>query len=463
MTDTSIKATGAAMAAAAVGPVDRPYPDRRYAWFVLAMLIVAGLVSFVDRQLVAIVVDPMKKDLGVSDSEIGWLYGIFAVFYALAGLPIAYLADRYSRKHIIAAGIFFWSLATMLCGLSRNFWHVLLARIGVGIGEATLTPSTISLVGDYFPRQQIPLALSLFQTGAIMGSGLAFIIGGFVLGLVQDAEPLVFPFVGPLEPWQQTFVIVGAPGLLLALVFLALKEPVRRYPVPTASAAPRQAFKALVDFYSRHRWTFLFHHLGFLSLALMGYAFVFWTVSYFTRVHGLPPQQASQIFGAIFLVCGPLGAVWAAFQARWFAARGRGDANILAGMLGGGIAMVLILVIQLAPDPLVAFLLYVPAMFFVNAPFGLANGALPVITPPAMRAQIGAGYMFVVSVGMMLGPPVTGLFNEHIFPDTGGVRYSLMTVTLIFGILGLLLLGLGRRHYAESLREAEALERQPAP
>ena len=196
-----------------------PYPNRAYAWFVVAVLIVAALVAYVDRQVVAIVVDPMKEDLGVGDAQIGWLYGVFAVFYAIAALPIAWLADRKSRRLIIAAGIFFWSLMTMACGLTRSYWNVLLARIGVGVGEATLSPATTSLVGDYFPREQVPLALSVFQTGPIMGSGIAFIIGGYVLGLVQDAEPLVLPYFGELRPWQQTFVYLGAPGLLLAFPF----------------------------------------------------------------------------------------------------------------------------------------------------------------------------------------------------------------------------------------------------
>lgn len=189
------------------------------AWLILALLTLASIVSFVDRQVVAIVVEPMKLDLGVSDTEIGWLYGVFAVFYALAAWPIAYLADMKSRKHIIAAGIFFWSVMTIACGLSRQFWQVLLARVGVGVGEASLGPATVSMVGDLFPRQQVPLALSVFQTAAVMGSGIAFIVGGLVLSVVQSAEPMVLPVFGELKPWQQTFIYVGLPGLALAGLF----------------------------------------------------------------------------------------------------------------------------------------------------------------------------------------------------------------------------------------------------
>ena len=288
------------------------YPNPAYAWAVVGVLVLAALVAFIDRQVVAIVVDPMKADLGVNDAQIGWLYGVFAVFYAVAALPIAWLADRKSRKLIIAIGIFFWSLMTMACGLSRSFWHVLAARIGVGVGEATLSPATTSLVGDLFPRQRVPLALSVFQTGAIMGSGIAFIIGGYVLGLVQEAAPLTLPFFGELRPWQQTFVYVGAPGLLLALLFALLREPARR----SGAQVGGGRLSDLAAFYRSNLKTLTMHHLGFLSLVLAGYAFVFWTVSYFVRVHGYEAAEASLIFGWIFLIAGPLGPVAVALLAR---------------------------------------------------------------------------------------------------------------------------------------------------
>lgn len=439
----------------AAGPA--PYPHPVYAWSVLAVLVLAAVVSFIDRQVVAIVVDPMKQDLGVGDAQIGWLYGVFALFYALAALPLAWLADHGSRKHIIAAGVFVWSLMTMACGLSRNFWLVLTARIGVGVGEATLTPATTSLVGDYFPRSQIPLALSVYQTGAIMGSGIAFIIGGTVLDLVQHGNPWVLPLVGELRPWQSTFVLVGAPGLLLAVLLLFLREPVRRVAVPAPDTA-RGSFADLVRFYRENTAALVLHHFGFLALALMGYAFVFWTVSFFVRVHGYDAAAASQLFGWIFLITGPIGPVLAALHARWLAARGRADANIIAGMTAGLLAIPLIVAIQFVPSAEWAFVLYVPAMIVVNAPFGMAAGSLPVITPARLRAQVAAVYLLVVSIGMMLGPPLAGLFNERVFPGADGVRYSLLTLTGIFGVLGVVLLWAGRRPYGICLQRADREE-----
>lgn len=428
------------------------YPRPRYAWMVVAILVVGSLVAFVDRQVVAIVVGPMQADLGVGDTEIGWLYGVFALFYALAALPIAWLADRKHRFRLIGAGLFLWSLMTIACGLTKQFWTVLLARVGVGVGEATLTPATTSLLGDFFPREQIPLALSVFQTGAIMGSGLAFIIGGLVLELVEGAAPLVLPGIGPLAPWQQTFVYVGLPGLALTLVFLLLREPTRR----RSPVAPSEGgFSQLREFYQAHMKTLTLHHLGFLSLILMGYAFVFWSVTFFVRVHGVPAAQASQTFGWIFLIAGPIGPICAALLARWMTARGRRDANIIAGMTAGLLAIPVIVLVQLAPSAFWAFALYVPALFFINAPFGIASGALPVITPPHLRAQVAAVYLLVGSVGMMFGPPLAGAFNEYVFPGEQGVRYSMLTLTCVFGVLGGILLNAARRPYALSLEDAD--------
>jgi MFS family permease len=438
--------------------ISTPYPHPAYAWAVVALLAFASAISYIDRQVVAIVADAMKADLGIDDAQIGLLYGIFAVFYAVAALPLAYLADRASRKHLIAAGIFIWSLMTIACGLSRSFWQVLASRIGVGIGEATLLPATNSLVGDYFPRDRIPLALSIFQTGAIIGTGLAFVVVGLVLGFVENRPAPDLPLLGQRAPWQLTFIYVGAPGMLLALVMVMIREPVRRVVIDPATGRSSASLAAIATFYRRNLHTFVLHHLGFLCFALMGFAFVFWTVPFFSRVHQVPPAQAAQIFGWIFIVFAPFGTVWAGLQAGRFNRRGRRDGNILTGLIGGAVGIPLVLLIQIAPNPTLAFLLYAPAVFFVNSPFGLAYGALPVITPPQMRAMVAGVYMFVVSIGMMLGPPLAGLVNEQIFPETEGVRYSLIALTIGFGGLGSLLLWRCRRHYARSLVEADALE-----
>tara|TARA_B100001245_G_scaffold209592_2_gene173245 strand:+ start:354 stop:1556 length:1203 start_codon:yes stop_codon:yes gene_type:complete len=395
----------------------------------------------------------MKDDLGVGDTEIGWLYGVFALFYAAAAIPIASLADKKSRKHIITFGIFLWSLLTVACGLTRSYWQIFIARIGVGVGEATLTPSATSLIGDYFPRKDIPMAISIFQTGPVIGTGIAFIIGGLVLSAVEQADPFILPIIGELRPWQQTFIYVAIPGFILSIFFLLIKEPVRRPSVGPTDSKP--GLGQLLDFYKQHKATIIYHHLGNLSLLLTGYAFVFWSITFFVRVHGLEAAVASQIFGWIFLIFGPLGPLLVALLAKKLTDRGNKDANITAGMIGGIITIPTILLILVAPNPFWAFVFYAPALTAVNSPFGIAAGALPVITPPHLRARVAAGYMLTGAIGMMLGPPLAGAFNEFIFPGYDGVRYSMITMTIFFGLIGVILLGLGRKHYALSIEKTD--------
>jgi MFS family permease len=439
------------------GSADAPsaLPSTAYAWFMVGVLVFASVVSYIDRQVVAIVVAPMKAYLHVSDSQIGWLYGIFAVFYAVAGVPIAWLADRSSRTKLIGVGVLLWSIVTMLCGVARTFGQVALARIGVGVGEAVLTPSANSLIGDLLPRNKIPLAVSVFMAGSVAGSGIAFIVGGLILSLVQSSGAVELPLVGVVEPWQRVFLYCGFMGLVLVPLFLLLREPRRRN---SGTARQTASLAEILGFYRSNRTTLILHHLGFLFLSLMGFGFAFWSVSYFTRVHGLPAATAAQSFGWIYLICGSAASIWTPLLAERFARAGQRDANIKAAMIGGGLAVPFILISQQMPTAFWAFVMYVPAMLCVPSPFGLAYGSLPVIAPPAMRAVVTSVFMFVVNLGMLLGPPIAGFFNERLFPQPDGVRYSLSTLTLICGLCGLLLLASCRKHYARSLEAADALE-----
>ncbi len=437
-------------------PSARAYPSERYAWWVMFVLTLALLVSFIDRQIVALVVEPLKADLGINDTQVGWLYGGFAIFYAAAGLPLAVLADKKSRRWIITIGILAWSAMTVACGLSRNFFQLMLARIGVGVGEATLGPSTHSLVGDYFPPSKIPRAMSVFQLGAVIGTGLAFLVGGLVVEAVKNSPPVDAGVFGVLKPWQLTFIYVGVPGALVALLMQTVREPERRSK-QSSSSFRTQDFGELFAFYRSNWKTVLAHHGGFTSIALVGWAFVFWTPTYFTRIHGVSAGQASQIFGLIYVFAGTLGVLWAPWMAEMLAKRGWKDSNIVGGLLGSALVLPVILFIELSPWLWLAWVLYVPAVFFINSPFGLANGALPVIAPPHMRAQIAAVYALIGAVfGMGIGPPLGGAISDYIFTGPEGVRYSIMLMTCIFGPLGVGLLWWGRKHYAESLARAEA-------
>lgn len=432
----------------------RTFPSPVVAWFAVGILVLAAIISYVDRQVVAIVVEPMKQDLSLTDTQVGWLYSIFALAYAIAGIPIARLADRFSRRYLIAIGIFFWSAMTVLSGLSRNFIQVFLARMGIGVGEATLVPAASALIGDLFPRDKVALAVSVFTAGWVMGSALAFVIGGYVLSLIEQSDAPLHPILAGLEPWQQFFIYVAVPGFILAPIVLLIRKTKHA----TAAKTGQGDMAAVLAFYRENRATIILHHLGFLAYSLMGFGLVFWTVAFFTRVHGISASSASQIFGWIFLVAGTGSGPFLGWVARRMSLRGQQDANIKAAMIGGALLVPCVILIQFMPSVWWAAAMYVPAMFFSTCPYGLAYGSLPLIAPAEIRATVVSVFMFVVNMGMFLGPPLAGMFNEHLFPGDSGIRYSMISLTLLCGGTGFVLLWLARKHYSRSLARATALE-----
>ena len=204
--------------------------DLRYSWYFLSIMTLSFAVSFIDRQVMTLLIEPIKSDLLINDTQVSLLIGFaFSIFYISMAIPIARLVDRGNRVNIISLGVFFWSLMTAVCGLAKNYWQLFLARVGVGVGEATLTPAVYSLIPDYFPKEKLGTAVGFYMLGMSFGTGFALVLGGAILSYVSNIGDIVFPIVGTLRPWQVTFVIVGLPGIFLALLIkLSIREPVRR-------------------------------------------------------------------------------------------------------------------------------------------------------------------------------------------------------------------------------------------
>src|SRR5665213_446267 len=192
------------------------YPSPRAAWYAVFVLMFCYTFSFVDRLILAFLVTPLKHDLHLSDTQIGLLQGLaFATFYSILGIPFGLAADRVNRRNLIAAGVMIWSLTTSCGSLARNFGTLALARMGLGVGEATLSPAAFSILADCFPRERLSSAMSVYAMGVQLGVGCALILGGFVVQAVTHMQPLTLPYLGTLEPWRLTFLIVGAPGLFV--------------------------------------------------------------------------------------------------------------------------------------------------------------------------------------------------------------------------------------------------------
>lgn len=205
------------------------YPRRGLAWYALGVLTLCYTFSYIDRQILAFLVTPLKQDLHISDTEIGLLQGLaFAMFYAFFGLPMGMLADRFNRRNIVLAGLLVWSVMTALSAGARSYWTLALARMGVGVGEAVINPCAFSLIADYFPKERLSSAMSIYMMGIQLGAGLALIIGGVVVHAISSMPPIDIAGYGTVAPWRLTFVAVGAPGLLIAILLATVKEPPRR-------------------------------------------------------------------------------------------------------------------------------------------------------------------------------------------------------------------------------------------
>jgi len=399
-----------------------------YANYVLGLLFLVYVMNFVDRQVLSILLDPIKRDLGVSDTAMGLLTGFaFAAFYTLAGIPVARAADRGSRRTVIAVGLGLWSAMTAASGLARSFGALALARMGVGIGEAAGTPPSHSLLADYFPPERRAAALGFYANGIYVGTMLAFLLGGWVATHFD---------------WRTAFLLVGLPGLPLALL---VRMTVRELPRGTSEAATgddeeEMTLREVVRFAFARR-TFVDVVFGGSLLSLMGYGTLVWGPAFLGRVHGMAPLEIGRWLGILIGVCGCAGA-WLGGVAsdrlgqrdvRW-----RMRAPALAALASLPFAAGFLLL----PTPALALASFAPFYMLANAYVGPVWWALQGIARLRMRTTISAFFQFILNlIGLGAGPLVVGMLNDCFAARFGddAIRWSLLGV-MLFGVLGGLLL-----------------------
>ena len=434
-----------------------------YEWYVVAMLMVAYIVSFVDRQVITLLVQPIRRDLGISDTEISLLMGFaFAIFYVTMGLPIARLADARSRRAIISAGILLWSLATACCGLARNFWQLFLARVGVGVGEAALTPAAYSMIADYFPADKLGRAIGVYATGLFLGAGLAMVLGGYVVGLVSDAGAVRLPLVGTLHPWQLTFLIVGAPGVLLAaLIYVTVREPRRR----NQAAAGRQVpIRELGGFLWLNRKAFGCIFFGYAAGGMAFNGFLFWIPEFIRRTYGWDIADAGMVFGAELALLGGAGVMAGGALSDWLTKRGIEDAPLRCAALFFTLSLPVMAVTPLMPTTASAIPMLGLMAFVISLQQALSPVALQLITPNEMRAQVVAVFFLVANlIGIGGGATVIAMLTDYLFQDEAALRYSLSIVALVVMSIASASLALGLKPYRESLARSLAWRRPDAP
>jgi MFS family permease len=442
----------------AVGLAEEPYPSALYAWYVVGVLTLVYVFSFIDRQILNLLVKPIRRDLGISDTQMSLLMGFsFAVFYTFCGIPLGWLADRFSRRSLVAVGFVFWSVMTAGCGLARNFSQMLALRMGVGVGEAALSPSAYSLIADYFPKEKRATAISVYSMGIYIGSGMAFLLGGIVVRFASAQEAWTLPLVGETRPWQVIFFIVGLPGVLLALLMYTIREPLRRG-LKMVRAADGTMSKAQVPF--RETWSYILanwktfgcHTVGFALLSFSSYGASAWVPTMFVRIHGWSEAQAGMVYGAIVAIFSTLGVATGGWIADRMTARGRRDATMRVGLFVAVAWFPTGILFPLVGDGNLAALLLIPSAFLASAPFGVAPAAIQQIMPNEMRGQASAIYLFVVNlIGLGMGPTAVALMTDYVFHNDVAVNFSLVIVCTIAHVVSGILLWLGLKPFQQSL------------
>ena len=417
-----------------------------YAWGVVAMLCLGGMISMLDRQVLILLVEPIKASLEISDTEISLLQGFaVAIFYGLLAVPLGRLADSGNRRNIIAAGALFFSLATMAGGFALSFGALFATRLCVGIGEATLTPAGSSLIGDYLPPAKVGRAMGLFVGSSFAGSGLALVIIGSLIAWLTANPSVQFPLVGRPADWQMVFIIASLPGILFAFAMLALREPPRHEGLALGkSKAESASIAEVMAFIRTHARLLVPVFLGLPVLAAGQFGLNVWTPSFFIRTFGWTPADIGPIFGLMVTVLSTSGVVAGGWLADRSLAKGNTDANLRVSMWAALAAAPFILTFPLAPNPSASLALLAPVLFFGAMPFGAGPAAIPILAPNRMRAQLMAIYLlFGNLLGAGLGPWMIAAFTDSVLADPQAIRWSISIVGTSVILIGAGIVGIG--------------------
>lgn len=407
-----------------------PYPPSSVAWRATLILSLLYWLSILDRFIIALMVDPIKKDLQITDLQFGLLQGLaFTLTFSIFGLIAGALADRFNRRWIIFFSVSVWSLATAACGLAQNFLQLLFARVGVGAGEAGLNPNANSMLADLFPRDRLTSALAVYTIGATIGSGMAYLLGGIIVDLVANTDAFVLPFIGELRPWQTVFLIVGIPGAFLSLLIFTIPEPVRRGKLADSAKARSKnlfsSYQALLKFMSTRKHFFACHYTGFAVASVILASGGMWYPAYMSRSFGWSPSQIGLTLGLVLMVAGISGKLLSGYIMDAMYRRGYRDAQLrwYAGCL---IVAAPIGILATTSDNPWVFLSCIGIFLLLLAPLPACySTALNLVTPNELRGT-GIAFFAVTGglIGMAAGPIVVAAISDQLFGSNLGLAMA---------------------------------------
>lgn len=431
-------------------------------WYAVIVLAIAYIFSYMDRQILTLLIEPIRRDLAISDTQVSLLSGLaFAVCYCIAALPLGRLADIGNRRNLIAAGVLVWSAMTALCGISRSFLQLFIFRMGVGVGEAALPPAAYSMLADCFSRARLALPMSVFVIGAPLGGGLALIAGGSIVEIISHLPPLSLGGL-PLHPWQVAFLIVGGAGFFVFLLVLTVREPSRRD--DHASDTPANAARdvqgpGVMRFILARKRLFVPLMLGLSLGNMFAYGALAWVPTFLIRTYDWTLPQAGAAVGSLLLVFGCLGAPAGGWLVQVLERRGYRDACPRAMLWGFLVLLPCIALAALAASGRIALGFLAPVMFgiFMNA--AIFPTLIQVIAPNRMRGQLSAAFLLVTNLaGLGLGPTLYALVTDYVLGSDRLLRYSLLSVSVLLLAVAVHLMFMALLPYRRARADVENAE-----
>ncbi len=443
---------------------------RAYAWVVVFVLAISFSLSVIDRKFLGLVIEMIKVDLHLSDFMVGMLLGpSFAVFYIVMGVPFGWLADRGDRRLIMALGMTVWCLATSATGLAGGVLGIFAARLLVGIGEATLSPSAMSLLGDYFPPKYRARATSIYTAGALVGSGSGYLIGAPLITWVEHRGPIGLSYFDHLNTWQATMVVLGLPGLIISTLLFFLHEPRRGAARLRASQGPAMAVRKpgvsvkMAVGYMLKQWRgFALVIGGCSAMNVLGYLSL-WFVPIFERTWGWSVQQFGVWIGVMTISNAVMGAVINGWIGDWSTARGRTNGPMIALILSAILSTPTYALFALMPSAPIAIAVLWVGQLGQAIQTAAGPTAVMQLSPDRIRGQAISWYYLICNIsGLLLGPPAVGLLTDLL----GGkhmLKYTIFGVSAVFGVISILTFLWAAVHFhSASLRAREGLE-EPMP
>lgn len=444
------------------------YPKPAYAWYVVVLMMCFYVLSFMDRQIIAVLIEPIKEDLALSDVQISLLGGLsFALFYSTTGIFIGRLADSLNRPWLIAVGVFIWSLTTAMAGLAAKFWQLLILRMGVGLGESALLPSTLSLLSDYFPPKRLATPTSVFLFGAPIGIGLSFSVGGYLYSVALDIAAsdgwADVMFVGGAAAWKIVLLFLGVVGMLMTIALVTVREPrndaldaARQSGKVAAIVADAASLSEVTSYAQRHWFAITSLYITMALISLAAYAQGFWDITFLTRTYEWDAATGAFWYGMVQLFAGLSGMLFGGLMADRLNKRGVRGASVVMVTVGCAIAAPFSFLYPLADSATAALVLMIFAIFGSNIAFACAASAVQLMFPATMLGLAAGVYYFISNaVGIGVGPTAIAALTDYVYEDPAKVGSSLSLVGGVSRTIAFVLIFAGINAYRRLLQDLD--------